>query len=332
MKDTMGTLLRAALLAVLFLGMGGCSSVVKLNVKHAPEMDLGAVRTLNVARFTVSGQVNPDAANGRDAWRNMLKNAVAGSFAAPSDVSVQENQYSGLVDALMRNGYYQVSTGVADANVTGHVDYRVNDRLSEQENKKAEEGKRKTYTLTRTVEATLHFMVTDRHGMVLGSSQVQHAAEKKWTDESEKEVREHAQQQSVASYVLDEVAAANALLVKKIAPHYEQESRVLEECDGEPSKQGNKAAEAGDWLAAASHWQAMSRSGDAACRHAAEYNLGVFDESEGRLGEALMRFENAYAFTHNAKFSADAERIRQRMREEERMRQNEAKRQQAEPL
>ncbi|MFH2139553.1 MAG: DUF6340 family protein [Pseudomonadota bacterium] len=332
MKNMTIISLRAALLAVLFFGLGGCTSVVKLNVQHAPEMDLGAARTLNVARFTVSGQVNLDAANDRDVWSNLLKNAVVGSFAAPSDVSVQENQYSSLVDALVRNGYYQISNGVADAKVSGHVDYRVDDRLSSQENKQAEEGKRMTYTLTRTVEATLHFMVTDRRGMVLGNSQVQHSSEKKWSDDSEKAVRQRAQQLSVSSYVMEEIAAANALLVKKIAPHYVLESRVLEECDGEQLKQGNKAAEDGDWLAAASHWQAMSRSGDAKCRHAAEYNLGVFDESEGRLGEALMRFENVHAFTHDKKFAADAERIRQRMREEERMKQNEAKRQQAAPL
>jgi hypothetical protein len=332
MKNTTIQSLRAALLAVLFLGLGGCTSVVKLNVKHAPEMDMGATRTLHVARFTVSGQVNLDAANGRDAWSNLLKNAVVGSFAAPSDVSVQENQYSSLVDALRRNGYYHVSTGSADARVSGHADYRVDDRLSSQENKKAEEGKRITYTLTRTVEATLHFLVTDRRGMVLGNSQVKHSSEKKWTDDSEKEVRERAQQLSVSSYVLDEIAAANALLVRKIAPHYVMESRVLEACDSEQSKRGNQAAEDGDWLAAASHWQAMSGSGDAKCRHAAEYNLGVFDESEGRLGEALMRFENVYAFTRDKKFAADAERIRQRMREEERMKRNEAMRQQAAPL
>jgi len=332
MKNMTINSLGATLLAVLFLGLGGCTSVVKLNVKHAPEMDLGAARTLSVARFTVSGQVHLDAANGRDAWSNLLKNAVVGSFAAPSDVSVQETQYAGLVDALVRNGYYQVSTAAADAKVSGHVDYRVDDRLSSQENKKAEEGKRMTYTLTRTVEVSLNFMVTDSRGMVLGNSQVRHSSEKKWEDDSEEAVRQHAQQFSVSSYVMDEMAAANALLVKKIAPHYVLESRVLEECDSERSKQGNKAAEEGDWRAAASHWQAMHGSGDAKCRHAAEYNLGVFDESEGRLGEALMRFENVHAFTHDAKFAADAERIRQRMQEEERMRQNEAKRQQAAPL
>jgi hypothetical protein len=332
MQDMMDDLFKAAGLGVLVFSLFGCSSVVKLSVKHAPEMDMGAARTLNVARFTVSGQVNLDAANGRDAWSNLLKNAVVGSFAAPSDVSVQENQYSSLVDALVRNGYYQISTGMADAKVSGHVDYRVDDRLSSQENKKAEEGKRITYTLTRTVEATLHFLVTDKRGMVLGNSQVKHSSEKKWTDNSEKEVRERAQQLSVSSYVMEEIAAANALLVKKIAPHYVLESRVLEECDNEQSKRGNQAAEDGDWLAAASHWQAMSGSGDAKCRHAAEYNLGVFDESEGRLGEALMRFENVHAFTHDARFAADAERIRKRMREEERMKQNEAMRQQAAPL
>jgi hypothetical protein len=329
MKTTMTTFIKGTLLAAFFLGLGGCTSVVKLNVKHAPEIDMGAARTLSVARFTVSGQVNLNTANDRDVWSSLVKNAVVGSFAAPSDVSVQENQYSSLVDGLVRNGYYQISTGDADAKLTGHVDYRVDDRLSSQENKKAEEGKRMTYTLTRTVEATLHFLVTDRRGMVLGNSQVQHSSEKKWSDDSEKEVRERAQQLSVSSYVMDEIAAANALLVTKIAPHYVMESRVLEECDSDQSKQGNKAAEDGDWLAAASHWQSMSSSGDAKCRHAAEYNLGVFDESEGRLGEALMRFENAYAFTRNAKFSADAERIRKRMREEERMKQNEAKRQAA---
>ena len=332
MKHTMIGSFWTALLAVLLLVLGGCTSVVKLNVKHAPEMELGVARSLNVARFTVSGRVNLDAANGRDAWSNLLKNAVVGSFAAPSDVSVQENQYSSLVDALVRNGYYQIGTGRADAKLGGHVDYRVDDKLTSHENKKAEEGKRMTYTLTRTVEATLHFIVTDRRGMVLGNSQVRHSSEKEWTGDSDQAVRERAQQASVSSYVLEEIAAANELLVKKIAPHYVLESRVLEECDSAQSKQGNKAAEDGDWLAAASQWQVMSRSGDAKCRHAAEYNLGVFDESEGRLGEALMRFENVFAFTRDAKFSADAERIRQRMREEERMKQNEAKRQQAAPL
>lgn len=326
MKVTMATLLKATLLVTLFVGLGGCTSVVKLNVKHAPEIDMGAARTLSVARFSVSGQVNLNAANCSDVWNNLLKNAVVGTLAAPSDVSVQESHYSGLVDALVRNGYYQVTTGEADVRLSGHVEYRVDDRLSTQENKKAEEGKRITYTLTRKAEATLHFLVTDRRGMVLGNSQVTHSSEKKWSDDSEKAVRERAQQLSVSSYVMDEIAAANALLVKKIAPHYVLESRVLEECDSDRSEQGNKAAESGDWQVAVSHWQAMSRSGDAQCRQAAEYNLGVYDESEGRLGEALMRFENAFALSRNAKFSADAERIRMRMREAERMRQNEAAR------
>ncbi|MDD5472202.1 MAG: DUF6340 family protein [Sideroxydans sp.] len=329
----MNTLLKATLLAVVLSGLGGCSSVVKLNVKHAPEMELGAARTLGVERFTVTGRVNLDVANGRDVWGNLMKNAVVGSFAAPSDVSVQENQYSGLVDALMRNGYYQISTGAADAKLSGHVDYRVDDQLSSWEAKDADDEKRKKrYTLKRTVAVTLHFLVTDSRGMVLGNSQVQHSSEKKWDDGSEEEVRKRAQQLSVSSYVMDEIAAANALLVKKIAPHYVLESRVLDECDSEQSEQGNQAAEDGDWRAAASHWQAMSRSGDAQCRNAAEYNLGVFDESEGRLGEALMRFENVHAFTHEAKYAADVERIRRRMQEEERMRLNEAKRQQAAPL
>lgn len=332
MKNTMSGSLKAGLLAASLLVLGGCTSVVKLNVKHAPEMDLGAARTLSVARFTVSGQVNLDVANGNDIWSNLLKNAVVGSFSAPSAVSVQENHYSSLVDALVRNGYYQIGTGTADANVSGHVDYRVDDRLSSLEDKKAQEGKRMSYTLTRKVEATLRFMVTDKNGMLLGNSRVQHSSEKKWTDDSEQKVRERAQQLSVSSYVMDEIAAANALLVQKIAPHYVLESRVLEECDSAQSEQGNKAAEDGDWLAAASHWQAMSASGDAKCRHAAEYNLGVFDESQGRLGEALMRYENVYAFTRDARFAADAERVRQRMRDEERMRLNESKRQQTAPL
>lgn len=372
---------KAALLAALFMELSGCSSVVKLNVKHAPEVELGVVRTLGVERFSVSGRVNLDVADDGNAWRNMMKNTVAGSLLAPSDENVQKAQYAGLVEALQRNGYFQVSTGLADARLSGHVDYRVNDRVSvkerkltekekreiaeEEQRKRAEEEKRKrayeerrehaygerhertyeepprydeveqvkrTYTLTRNVEATLHFMATDARGIVLGSSQVEHGSEKSWTGDSLDKVRKQARESDVSSEVMDEIAAANRLLVKKIAPHYVLESRVLEECDSDRSDEGNQAAEDGRWLAAAEHWQAMSRSSDAECRHAAEYNLGVFDESQGRLGEALMRFENAYAFTHNAKFSADAERIRQRMQEEERMRQIEAQRQQFAPL
>lgn len=326
----MNIFLKTTLLAACLLSAGGCSSVVKLNVKHAPEMELGAVRTLEVARFKVTGQVNLDAANGRDAWSNLLKNAVVGSLAAPSDVRVQEMQYSGLVGGLLGNGYYQISTVAADARLTGHVDYFVDDQLASQETKDAESGKRKkVFHLTRTTTATIRFMVEDRRGEVLGSSMVQHASEQKLEGDSEEEVRKRAQQVSVSSSVEKEIAAANDLLVMKIAPHFVQESRVLEECKGDLSKKGNKAAEEGDWYAAAGYWQSMSSSGDAECRRAAEYNLAVFDESEGRLGEALMRLENVYAITRNAKFSADAERIRQRMREEERMKQNEASRQQA---
>lgn len=444
LKSMRFDLFRAVLLVVTLSGMVGCSSVVKMNVKHAPEVDIGAVRTLQVEPFTVSGQVDLDSDGDGNVWRNLIKNAVLGRIVMPSDVSVQNRQYADLVGALKRNGYFQVTTGMAEARIGGQIEYRIEDQVTakarkskeikgkqqdeekrklkgeekrkpkdEEESKPRETVKRKkgegdklksdegeplmsedeepieseeggkskpktkekrkpkddgktnprdgaklksqedeqhdtddaagharkdeqpsehSYTLTRNVQATLYFMVRDAAGKVLGSAQVQHASSRSWSGGSEGDVRRLAQRSDLTSQVMDEVIAVNALLVQKIVPYYVMESRVLEECDSDLSDAGNDAAEEGNWRAAVEHWQAMSRSGDAECRYAAEYNLGVYEESMGRLGEALMRFENVYAYTHNKKFSAEAERIRQRMQEEERMRQIEEERQRATPL
>lgn len=325
----MGVWCRMAAVMLLGWAMGGCASVVNMNVKHAPEIDLGAVRTLAVEKFSVSGQVNLNTANGKDIWGNMIKNAVVSSMAAPSEESLRERHYAGLVQALLGNGYFQVSQGAGDASLSGHVEYKVNDGMSELESKNANSGKsKKTYTLRRTTTVVVDFQVTDSKGRVLGAAQVRHEDEKKWEDDSEEDVRNRAQRLSVTDYVEEAMAATQAGLVGKIAPHFVMESRTLEESDSEQIKKGNKAAEEGDWANAAKRWQSMMNSSDAADRSAALYNLAVYDEAEGRLEAALAKYEKVADMTHKAKFSAEVERMRARIQGELRMKQNEEKRKQ----
>ncbi len=298
----------------------GCSSVVPLNVRHAPQIDLGAAQTLTVQDFSVSGQVDLAVGGEGDVLRNLLTRTIASSLAAPADVNVQKQHHTALVEALLRNGHFKVSEGAGEVRLSGHVAYKVQDALSEKEWKDTQSGdKKERYTLTRTTTAEVSFQVADAQGVVLGAARVSESMQRKWEGKDAQEVRKAAENQSVADDVLKVVSATAAPLVNRIAPYFVLESRTLEDGDSKRIAEGNKAAEAGRWDEAARAWQPFLSSHVAEDRNAALYNLSVYDEYNGQLEAALMKLEQLYNATLQARYAAAADRMRQRIEEMRRL-------------
>lgn len=311
--------------------LAGCSTIVQLNVRHAPELDLGGAKSLAVDKFTVSGHTSLDAVNTGNVLRNVLGNALVGGLTAPDDSKVQDAHYRGLVDALVRNDYFQIrESGNVDARMRGNVDYKIEDSMNKADVKE-KNGTKTVYTLTRSTTVTVNFQVLSASDVILGTSTVASRNEKKWSGDSEENVRSRARELDLSGYVIGAIAETHAKLLQKISPYYLQEERALEDGKSDLVKQGNKSAEHGDWPGAARYWEAALQDGDLKNRAAALYNLGIYDESQGRLDLALGRFEEARTLTENGKYAADSERIRSRLEENRRLKQMEEKRAAATP-
>ncbi len=311
---------------------GGCSSVVKLNVRHAPQIDLGAAQTVTVQDFSVAGQVELNVGGERDVLRNLLTRSIAGSLAAPSDVNVQKQHHTALLEALLRNGHFKVSEGAGDVRLSGHVAYKVQDGLSEKEWKDTQSGEKKErYTLTRTTTAEVSFQVADAQGVVLGAARVSESLQRKWEGKDAQEVRKSAEHQSVEDDVLKVVTATAAPLVNRIAPYFVLESRTLEDGDSKQIAEGNKAAEAGRWDEAARAWRPFLSSHVAEDRNAALYNLSIYDEYTGQLDAALIKLEQLYNATLEARYAEAGDRMRLRIEEVRKLRASEQARAAAAP-
>lgn len=310
------------MLVALLLLLCSCVSQVKLNVRHAPELNLPGVRSLSVEPFVANGNLHLDAGTFGKGFVGAVASAAVGmvnnKLAEEKVPSLVNAQQFGLKDALVRDGFFQVKeSGSADARLGGSFQYEVRDNVGEQESKDGSGKIVRTYTLTRKGTVMVSFSVTAADGTLLGSSQVAGSVEKKSTGSTKDETRVNAV--AWEQVVQEALAQTYPLLVKKIAPYFVSETRTLEKGEGEGVKAGNAAAEKGDWPTALTHWNAALVGGSAADRVAATCNLAIYDEVEGRLAEALKKYEEL-SRNGGDKYVKEAGRIRARIAEEEKLR------------
>jgi hypothetical protein len=317
--EYMGFLKKSMLFLLGAISLAGCASTVQVNVRHAPELGLGAVKTVKIEKFTVQGGVNLNLS--RNILLDFVGDVVVGGFVEPDRASLQDAHRQGLAAAIARNGYFQISdSDAANVRIDGGLDYHVSDHVTESEQKTGSVTI-KTYTLARTANATVVFHVTDKSGKVLGSSKVSADLQRSWNGASEAEVR--GQAGGTTGVVLEVLADTHDKVLQKIAPYYVTEQRTLRQRWSDQIKNGNKAAEQGNWQEAVQNWNAALSSGKQQDRVAAMYNLAVYDEVTGKLDDALKKYEEIYSLTKDSDDAKEVDRIKVRINEESALKQAE---------
>lgn len=314
------------LFGLFTLLLGGCATTVKVDVRQAPALDLPGVRSLSVESFAVGGKVPKglepfvieEEASGSGGRRSrtvreddiiMFKDKIR-----DLNSSLERMQSLGLKDALKSDGFFEVKeSGAADAKLAGVVNYEVTSKINDE----LKRNGRRVYVLTVKATVTVSFNVLTNDGILLGSTKIDSSVEKRSEGDSAEEARDNAAPWE--PLVRQALNLSQLLLVSKISPHFVTETRILEEGEGDAVKAGNAAAKRGDWPEAAAQWNVALAGGSPTEVRAATWNLAVHDEVEGRLAEALRKYEGL-AKDGDGKYAAEASRIRGRIAEEEKLR------------
>lgn len=336
-------------IVLIFLGaasIAGCTTTIPVNVRHAPEKNLGAVKTIKIEKFSVTG-----GGQSRSEWphhknlRDALVDSAVGSAVSfisggrittdggdrqytPDNSEMarfQDAHFHGLTAAIVQNGYFQVvESDAADATISGSVVCGSNDEVKESESKNSDGKKVETYTLTRNVSVTVYFTVTAKGGNVLASSEVFSKMDRSWDGQSEDEARRQAI--DAAKLIADVIADTHGKVVKEIAPYYVREERRLMGGKSDEIGKGNNAAGKGNWDEAVKDWNAGLSSGKEEDRAAATHNLAVYDEVMDKLDDALKKYEEVYALTKAAIDATDIARTKARIEGEAVLKQMDAAR------
>lgn len=91
----------------------------------------------------------------------------------------------------------------------------------------------------------------------------------------------------------------------------------FETSDSEVIQEGNKAANQGDWDTAVKCWKEGAASEEPVDQVAGSYNLGLYAEKEGRLQEALTKYQEVKHLSDDEKFNDDIARVQARIEEEQ---------------
>lgn len=326
----------AALLVIS--GLAGCAApAVNLSVKRMPELNLAKVKTIGVGEFVVDGTVNLNKEKKDESFKsilkevamNMLTNGASATSGTPSADRLQAVYHQDLTTALARNGYFQVNqdSSAADAEISGRVDYSVNDELHDDSvcaydpSSFNPDPKNNTHCLMRKVVADVSFQVADKKGLVIGASKVSNSKSNTWFGKTDDEVRKQAEQSDLNTMVADTIAGTHDALIRKIAPYYVTVSLKLDEGESDLIKKANKAAAKGDWQEAISLWNEGAKDGKNTDRIAARYNLAIYDEFSGRLNDALRKYQDISASTMNPKYNTDISRVQAQIDEEVKLNQ-----------
>ncbi len=316
----------SVLLSFLFFFILGCSSNVKLQIKKAPELNLVGVKTLKIQKFEISGDLDLDLMNKSGGLLGtvvgMAVDAGANKLAQGRHEGIQQAGLSGLKQVTFQNGYYKVVDGDdCDVSVTGNIYYNVRDEGTDEEDKDDKGNVTRWYEIKRKADVKVKFSITDKSGHIIGMSEVAGSSEKTAKGDDRDEARENVT--AWESVVRDALARTNEPFIKKIAPYFVWENRTFEKGESKIIKQGNKAAKNGNWGEAVLLWQQAQSSGSAKDPIAVLYNLAIYDEVEGKLQDALSKFEEVQKTSGNAKYSRDIARTKARIEEEKKLKEAE---------
>ncbi|MEW6516089.1 MAG: DUF6340 family protein [candidate division FCPU426 bacterium] len=310
---------KCILIASIICFASGCSTTVFLQIKRAPELNLAGAKTIKIDLFTVSGDLSLDENKNEGgstflgALVGLALDAGAKKKAEEKHPGIQQAVWSNLQFAVLKDGYYQLTNGSEyDAVITGLVRYSIEDTGGEK-TYKDKEMIYKVYEIERSVKTRIEFTVSDKSGRVLGASEVNGSG----YSISKGEDRARAQQNSMPwdKVVIESLANIHEPFIRKISPYFVTESRTFENGESQLIKEGNQAAQKDDWRRAVELWKQGQTTGLPKDRVAAIYNLGIYEEKEGRLRDALNYFMEAKTISGEEKYSADIARTQARIEE-----------------
>jgi hypothetical protein len=315
--------LRIYVIAVFAFLLAGCATTIQLQIKRAPELNLVGVKKLKIEPFGVSGSLSLDNGLGGGgilgAVIGMAVDAGASKIAEEKHPGLQAAELLGIKQTVYTDGYYTVTEGQDyDAVVTGAIHYEVRDSGGDRQTKDDQGRVYVWYQIDRTAEVRVQFSVADKTGKVIGASQVYTSVSYDARGENRQRAFDNAAPWE--SMVQKGLTETQEPFIRKIAPYFVTERRTFENGESEAIKEGNKAAGAGNWDTAVELWQQGRESGAEKDQIAALYNLGIYDEVEGRLADALKKFETVQKMSGEAKYAADIKRTQTRIDEAEQMR------------
>ncbi|MDH5178297.1 MAG: DUF6340 family protein [Gammaproteobacteria bacterium] len=310
--------------------LSGCSTQVSLMVQRAPEINLKEIRTLNVKPFSVAGTLNLDLDNQAATPQKMSDKKFAlevvkllldvndaksaQSYIDKQHAEIQETHLRDLTKAIFRNGHFKVNNGNQyQAQLTGDINYDVQDVMETQENKDKHGKVTVSYKLTRTANVAIQFNVLDSNGTMLGTTTVTTKTSDSTTAGDKSKARKKTMDWPFL--VKKAIAALHESTINKIAPYYIKETRTLAEGDMKLIKDGNKAAADNNWPTAISLWQTVAKAGNNKDKAAALYNLSVYDELQGDFTHALDKANKASSLHKQKRYTEQVQTLHRRIAE-----------------
>ena len=296
----------------------GCATTVKLQVQKAPAIPLPGVKAVKVEPFKVDGNLSLDLGTSNKgllgAVATIAADAAVNKLTEGRKSEIQQEHYNGLRNAVFMNGTFQIEEK-GEAVIAGSLVYNVNDEMAGVENKDKDGNVTKTYKLTRSATVKIDLHVTDKNGKLLGTSTLEQV--QKATSETSSKRESRSSIASWESLVKKAVNNSHGQIVRKIAPYYVTETRVLAKSDLDIVKQGNEAADDNNWDLAVKHWNEAMKVGNNNDKAAALHNLSVNDEKDGNLKDALAKAQEASQLNPEDKYFSRVNLIQNRIKEEE---------------
>lgn len=318
-------------LASIALLVSGCASTTRLQIKRAPEMSLPGVKTIKLKEFDVTGDLKLDLTSGGGLLGAVVSaglDAGVNAAAAKKDEGFQKQNLSDLKQAILKNGYYKITDGDNyDALITGSYVYDVEDD-GEEGSEKTKEGTRYWYEIKRKTNAKVNFTVADKTGNIIGASDASGYTTASARGDDKYQARNNIE--GWQSLVRKCFSQSNEALVRKIAPYYVTESRTFEKGDDSRIKDAGKQASEGSWDAAVATWKS-TLSGTPKDKVASLHNLAIYDESQGEVDSALVKYKEVQKLDPSSSHAQDVSRTLGRVEEIKRLKDAEAARAAATP-
>jgi len=186
-------------LVVCFLFLTGCATFIEVQIKRAPELNLGEVKTLKIEPFDISGRLSLDLGESHHggaivgALVGMAMDAGANKIAERSYPALQQGELAGLKEKVFKDGFYKVNeAGDFDARITGLIHFTVTDS-GESKSYQDKNGKNiYYYELTRQAQVSVKFTVLDNAGTVVGATEVTSSASQAVKDDNRERARNAA--------------------------------------------------------------------------------------------------------------------------------------------
>lgn len=313
------------LLSLSFLQ--SCSSVIRVQVKRAPELNLIGVKSCRIDIFSISGDLDLDSPekSGKGLLGALIDEALDAAAKKIDEGKGKRKRISAdyqveLKEIVLADGYYMVTEGEDfDAQIRGNIHFEVTDKGESKEYKNKKGEVNRWYEINRKADVLVKFTVADKSGNVIGVSEVRASASEIATGDTRGDARDNTK--SWELLVREALTKTRESFLHKIAPYFVWEKRKLATGTSNLIKKGNEAAKSGRWEAAVQFWEQAQTSKVEKDQIAAIYNLAICDEVEGRLEDALTKFEKLYSSTREAQYSREVARVKMRIEEEKQMRE-----------